>query len=225
MAEPGRMDLLGVLAELATQARQTHDEVSEATDGTCCKLCPVHHHNISDRRLIHLDDAIRVAESAIVAGAAVRPRNLEPAEQRLIAAIRRITVDAKDAAGNDVPNGPAEVAFLRLTDALHRVTDLDGDGYVLNRVRREIAEAAAAWCEAYADDCKELREAAEGFFGGDFRAPETEVEPPYVCPGCYAVGGAACAPGCIDAEIAAENAAREDTGYEDEARDDEQVPT
>ena len=26
----------------------------------------------------------------------------------------------------------------------------------------------------------------------------------HVCPGCYAVGGERCAPGCIDAEIAAE---------------------
>lgn len=25
---------------------------------------------------------------------------------------------------------------------------------------------------------------------------------PYVCPGCHAVGGEPCAPGCIDAEIA-----------------------
>jgi len=28
---------------------------------------------------------------------------------------------------------------------------------------------------------------------------------PYVCPGCYAVGGERCAPGCIDAEIEAEH--------------------
>jgi hypothetical protein len=29
-------------------------------------------------------------------------------------------------------------------------------------------------------------------------------ESPFVCPGCYAVGGERCAPGCIDAEIEAE---------------------
>jgi hypothetical protein len=40
---------------------------------------------------------------------------------------------------------------------------------------------------------------------GDFASP-TECEPmdddePYVCPGCYAVGGEPCALDCIDAEI------------------------
>jgi hypothetical protein len=28
-----------------------------------------------------------------------------------------------------------------------------------------------------------------------------EEDAPYVCPGCYAVGGEPCAPGCIDDEI------------------------
>lgn len=28
---------------------------------------------------------------------------------------------------------------------------------------------------------------------------------PYVCPGCYAVGGERCAPGCLDAETEAEH--------------------
>jgi hypothetical protein len=33
---------------------------------------------------------------------------------------------------------------------------------------------------------------------------------PYVCPGCHAVGGEPCAPGCIDAELARERRERED---------------
>lgn len=39
---------------------------------------------------------------------------------------------------------------------------------------------------------------------------------PYVCPGCHAVGGERCAPGCIDAEIAA----KDEWAYENEATDD-----
>ena len=33
--------------------------------------------------------------------------------------------------------------------------------------------------------------------------PDDIDDGPYVCPGCYAIGEAPCAPGCIDAEIAA----------------------
>jgi hypothetical protein len=36
---------------------------------------------------------------------------------------------------------------------------------------------------------------------------EMHLRAPYVCPGCYAVGGEPCAPGCIDA---AREAAREE---------------
>jgi hypothetical protein len=36
-------------------------------------------------------------------------------------------------------------------------------------------------------------------------APENQCEcEPHVCPGCYAIGEEPCAPGCIDAEIAAD---------------------
>lgn len=42
---------------------------------------------------------------------------------------------------------------------------------------------------------------------------------PYVCPGCYAVGGERCAPGCIDAEIAREAEFDRRYGIDDE--DDE----
>jgi hypothetical protein len=42
---------------------------------------------------------------------------------------------------------------------------------------------------------------------------------PYVCPGCYTVGGGPCAPGCIDAEIEAQNALAYDRDFEEEWRD------
>lgn len=41
------------------------------------------------------------------------------------------------------------------------------------------------------------------YFGRADDAAE-EDDAPYVCPGCYAVGGERCAPGCIDDEIARE---------------------
>jgi hypothetical protein len=51
------------------------------------------------------------------------------------------------------------------------------------------------------------REAVRGF--------DEPAEPPFVCPGCYAVGEEPCAPGCIDAEI---ERAREERDSEDDWR-------
>lgn len=48
-------------------------------------------------------------------------------------------------------------------------------------------------------------------------AARDEEDPPYVCPGCYAVGGDPCAPGCIDAEIERER--EEALTYGDPDRD------
>lgn len=42
--------------------------------------------------------------------------------------------------------------------------------------------------------------------------PEDGDSSPYVCPGCYAVGGEPCAPGCIDAELEEEHRARIESG-------------
>jgi hypothetical protein len=74
---------------------------------------------------------------------------------RLVAAIRRQTVEAP----NDQPNGPTERALGELFDAL---AANDGEG---------AGDAAGRLANAMADDCQELREAAEGYFGGDFRKP------------------------------------------------------
>lgn len=49
-------------------------------------------------------------------------------------------------------------------------------------------------------------------------------EPPFVCPGCYAIGEEPCKPGCIDAEIAAEREERiardAETDWDDEDCDE-----
>lgn len=83
-----------------------------------------------------------------------------PALQR---AIRAITVDKLD----DSPNGPAERALDDLVCALSPDIWHESDAARVLLAR----EAAARMCEAMADDTKRLREAAEAFFGGDFRAP------------------------------------------------------
>jgi Fe-S-cluster-containing hydrogenase component 2 len=48
------------------------------------------------------------------------------------------------------------------------------------------------------------------------RTDEDDSTAPYVCPGCYAVGGERCAPGCIDAAMARdrEYLPNEDDDYE-----------
>jgi hypothetical protein len=57
------------------------------------------------------------------------------------------------------------------------------------------------------------------------RCDDTPTEPPapYVCPGCFAVGGERCAPGCIDNEIETEyRDAIERGDYSERFDDDEQ---
>lgn len=49
----------------------------------------------------------------------------------------------------------------------------------------------------------------------------TEEDAPYVCPGCHAVGGERCAPGCIDDEIAREHEDAIAYGIHDDPEDDE----
>lgn len=49
------------------------------------------------------------------------------------------------------------------------------------------------------------RRAARCAAGDRVSEPDDFDAAPYVCPGCYAVGGERCAPGCIDAEIEAEH--------------------
>lgn len=71
--------------------------------------------------------------------------------QRLVAAIRRFTVDMPD----DQPNGEAERQLLRI-EAL---------------CVRELRSALAEYCSAVAADTKELREAASAYFGLNFKEP------------------------------------------------------
>jgi hypothetical protein len=51
--------------------------------------------------------------------------------------------------------------------------------------------------------------------------PVPPEDGPYVCPGCYAVGDEPCAPGCIDAEMAAEVRERLESGDYDRADADD----
>ena len=55
------------------------------------------------------------------------------------------------------------------------------------------------------------------------RCDDTPTEPPapYVCPGCFAVGGEPCAPQCIDNEIETEYREAIERGDYDERDDDE----
>lgn len=46
-------------------------------------------------------------------------------------------------------------------------------------------------------------------------------EVPYVCPGCHAVGGERCAPGCIDAEIEREHREAIESGDYDRFDEDD----
>lgn len=84
----------------------------------------------------------------------------------LIDAIRAFTVEGPD----DKPNGRAEAAILLLSAMLDPAKW--GPMTTQQRAILDTANgAAAALCEALADDTLNLRVAAETFFGGDFRKP------------------------------------------------------
>lgn len=97
-------------------------------------------------------------------------------EQRdkLIGAIRRITVDAD----NDKPNGPAEEAIERLSVLLDPSTwtaEMTRDALIA-RVAT-LNGYMADLCNALADDTHELREAATAYFVDvDFARPEIDHE-------------------------------------------------
>lgn len=88
----------------------------------------------------------------------------------LVDAIRTFTVEAPD----DKPNGRAEAAMLYLSVTLDPKSWpglTDEQRAVLDQANG----AAAVLCSSLADDTKVLREAAEAFFGGDFRKPAGDV--------------------------------------------------
>lgn len=72
----------------------------------------------------------------------------------LISAIRTFTVDV---AGGRRANGPVEAALTELGNAL--------EDRSIDKAKR----AHKRLCKALAADTQDLREAAEGYFGGDFR--------------------------------------------------------
>lgn len=81
--------------------------------------------------------------------------DMNQAREQLIRAIRALTVDFPD----DRPNGAAEAALMRLCEEGRRIPD-----QALHRGFEE-------WLAANADLVARLREAAEGYFGQDFRTP------------------------------------------------------
>ena len=82
---------------------------------------------------------------------------------RLKDAIRTFTVDRKDEDGTPIPNGPTE----ELMDAIGCATDHSDWLGVL--------DGLAKYTAALADDTKRLRDAAEAYFGGDFRVEQPAV--------------------------------------------------
>lgn len=78
-------------------------------------------------------------------------------------AIRRLTVDAGDPPGTS-PNGPAEAALEALLDEIEAAP-------IAVFYRAQIEARISAYLEASATDTRELREAAEAYFGGDFGRP------------------------------------------------------
>lgn len=82
--------------------------------------------------------------------------------QRLKNAIRAFTVDA-GRFGMPRPNGPAELAWRRLSDALLALPDPQG---------QRIAGLAVQYLDEDLERLTELRQAADQFFGEDFKRPE-----------------------------------------------------
>lgn len=64
-------------------------------------------------------------------------------------------------------------------------------------------------------DCEECRCGANSY-----HYPGCSLAP-YVCPGCYAIGGERCAPGCIDAEIERERQEALESGDYDCVQEDD----
>jgi hypothetical protein len=86
--------------------------------------------------------------------------------ERLKAAIRAFTVDARNESGELIPNGAAEQAVADQLEIMAQVPPLPPAGH---RWAMAVAEAGERACSAMSDDCRELREAAEAYFGEDFQ--------------------------------------------------------
>ena len=89
---------------------------------------------------------------------------------RLKAAIRRQTVDVDD--GN-TPNGPVEQAMETVANILNSTMFVA----TAKTSRRMLIETFARLSAAMAADCKELREAADAYFGEDFTRPPPPTQP------------------------------------------------
>lgn len=88
---------------------------------------------------------------------------LEPRAEadRLKAAIRAYTVDARDEAGKLVPNGPREAAHDKVCDLFEALLRD-------NRITLEEAQIWLAYLDASIEQLVELRTAADEFFGENF---------------------------------------------------------
>ena len=83
-------------------------------------------------------------------------------------------------------------------------SECDGDHHWLEHCD-DPEDGGSDWCGFVCKHCDARREACDecgGPLSGD--GPCAQCGGPYVCPGCYTVGGGACAPGCIDAKIEAD---------------------
>lgn len=130
--------------------------------------------NHFDRHLSHLADEDQPHAKILIAATEQhlvhqeRSQRLIAAAQRFTNAIRRFTVEAP----NDKPNGPVEEAIVGLLNSLSK------SSYVAFGPRAfNIANGwGAKLCQALADDTKELREAADAYFGGDFTKPNETTQ-------------------------------------------------
>ncbi|MEE9395223.1 MAG: hypothetical protein V3W41_22250 [Planctomycetota bacterium] len=85
-------------------------------------------------------------------------------------AIRAITVDAVNDAGEPAPNGPTEQATADLLATLCELLAWRAHDQELDALLAKVAEAGYRLTGSAADDCKRLRVAAEKFWPGeDFR--------------------------------------------------------
>ena len=112
---------------------------------------------------------VRPSATARALGAVFPKLSGVASPERLKAAIRAYTADAKNEAGEDVANGPAEEASEFLAANIHNAA------WWLQQLGKPIPAdrlllAAATNAEREADRIRELREAADTFFGEDFRS-------------------------------------------------------